>query len=117
MSFTDSEALLIMQNGQDRAYAAREINKANEEIRRLRRELAKTKGALAVEVAHSTGCAHMVREIKEKHPELAVFRPTGKTMPDGRPQVALHLVYEREFDRKAAELGISEPHNSREVAK
>lgn len=33
--FTDGESLLMMQNGEDRAFASREISKANAEIRRL----------------------------------------------------------------------------------
>ena len=49
--FTDSEVLLVMQNGQDRAFAAREITKANAEIRRLRSLLADAQADLADERA------------------------------------------------------------------
>lgn len=117
MSITDTEAMLMMEHGALRRRAVANMNSANAEIDRLRMELAKAKVALAVEIAHSTGCAHMVREIKASNPDLQAFRPTGKTMPDGRPQVAVHLVYDREFDRKALELGLKDPLKSREVAK
>jgi hypothetical protein len=49
--FTDSEVLLVMQNSQDRNFAAREINKANAEIRRLRSLLADAQADLADERA------------------------------------------------------------------
>lgn len=49
--FTDSEVLLVMQNSQDRKFAAREITKANNEIRRLRSLLADAQADLADERA------------------------------------------------------------------
>lgn len=47
--YTDAEVLLVMQNSQDRSFAAREINKANAEIRRLRSLLADAQADLADE--------------------------------------------------------------------
>ncbi len=44
--FTDGEAILMMQGNQDRNYYAREITKANAEIRRLRSLLAHTQAEL-----------------------------------------------------------------------
>lgn len=35
MNLSDTECMLMMQNSQDRSFAAREITKANAEIRRL----------------------------------------------------------------------------------
>lgn len=44
--FTDGEALLMMQNSEDRSFAARQINLANAELRRLRSLLAHTQAEL-----------------------------------------------------------------------
>lgn len=51
MMFTDSEAMLMSLNNRDRNYAARQINLANGEIRRLRAELAQAQSALEDERA------------------------------------------------------------------
>ncbi|QYO75624.1 hypothetical protein [Devosia salina] len=47
--FSDSEILLMMHNDQDRSHAAREITKANNEIRRLRALLTDAQEELADE--------------------------------------------------------------------
>lgn len=49
MQLTDTEAMLMMQSGQDRRYAAQQITLANNEIRRLRSLLAQSQAELADE--------------------------------------------------------------------
>jgi hypothetical protein len=51
MMFSDAEVLLVMQNSEDRAFAAGQINVANREIRRLRAELAAVTAELKTEKA------------------------------------------------------------------
>jgi hypothetical protein len=51
MQITDAECMLLMQNGQDRRYAAQQINLANQEIRRLRSLLAHAEAELEDERA------------------------------------------------------------------
>lgn len=55
--FTDGEAVLMIHNRQDRAYATQQINLANAEIRRLRSLL-----------------AHANAELEDAQEELSVER-------------------------------------------
>nr|WP_295884180.1 hypothetical protein [uncultured Devosia sp.] len=49
MQISDTECMLMMQNGQDRRYASQQITLANNEIRRLRSLLAQSQAELADE--------------------------------------------------------------------
>lgn len=63
--FTDTEVMLAMQNGQDRRYAAQQINLANAEIRRLRSLL-----------------AHAQAELEDTQEELSVERMARRLAED-----------------------------------
>jgi hypothetical protein len=60
-NLTDAETLLIMQNAEDRQFAARQINIGNANVRRLSAELAAARREL-VEVK-----AELAREKAKRH--------------------------------------------------
>lgn len=41
----------------------------------------------------------LILGIKNRYPEDAMFRATGRTRPNGSPELAIHQAYDREFER------------------
>lgn len=90
------------------------ISRKNAEIDALKRELAEMRGKLNVQIAHTEGLALQARAVRAEltrvDPKNALLKPTGKSY-GGMPQLECHLIFERNFDRKAAELKLPAPFN------
>ena len=114
--------LAIRNSRQAAAIADDEIAKANaiiqsknDEIARLRRELAETKGKLNVQIAHTDGLLAQARlaraEIAKMAPKHYLLVKTGLRYENGVEQVQFQKVFEAAFDKKATDLGLPGPVN------
>jgi hypothetical protein len=69
-NLSDAEALLIMQNREDRAFAARQINVGNANVRRLNSALAEARTELAAvraELAREKARRHAAEFAARRH--------------------------------------------------
>ena len=100
---------------------ARELRAANETIRQMREELARTQSALAVETSHRMGITAQGRALKGEvarlDPRNRLLQVTGKAFATGKAQTGLDLVYEAAFDAHATKVGLPNPKALRAVAK
>lgn len=90
------------------------IVRKNAEIDALQQEIARLKGALNVQVAHTEGLAMQARAVRAEltrvDPKNALLKPTGLRY-GAMPQLQCHIIFEQHFDKKAAELNLPAPFN------
>lgn len=75
-------------------------------IDQLQEQLLATQMELASERCEIAGLRAFIKEAKRLDPQTPAFAPSGKVAKSGREKTVGTLVYEREYDRKADELGL-----------
>lgn len=115
--FTDSELVMagMFANQRNRILAVSDQN--YNELMKANQTILELKQALIVERAHSAGLLAGVNALRPLAVDHALNKPTGRQLPDGRPETQLSLIYDKAFDEKAKSLGVSFPENLREKAK
>jgi len=119
--FSDVEVAVILQSARNEVALEKQaqgiINDKVATIKSLRRQVEVLQAALIKEIAHSAGVTAQFMTMWERHNDPALHKPTGLSLPDGRPQKVITTIYEKAFDTKARELGVEDPKQIRQVAR
>ncbi|GJD92468.1 hypothetical protein BHAOGJBA_6022 [Methylobacterium hispanicum] len=75
-------------------------------IDQLSRRLLDTQIELASERCEIAGLRAFIREVKRQDPATPALSASGQTYKSGKAKSMAALVYEREYDRKADDLGL-----------
>jgi len=98
----DTDHAIAVANGRIAGLSAKVMD--------ARKQTAEAQAALAVEQAHAAGLmaqiAALRAELAAARPDHALFKKTGRTLPDGQRQTALGVVYEAPFDAVLAKKGM-----------
>jgi hypothetical protein len=75
-------------------------------IDQLTRQLLSTQMELASERCEIAGLRAFIKEVRRQDPSSPALAASGRTYTNGKAKSVATVVYEREYDRKAVELGL-----------